>query len=137
MTPIEYLDKQAKQACPNAQGVKENMMRLLFAGLCALCLWSQPVPVQADTLAAELDQAVKQVAPITGVSIGDTNDKLTWKLHFKPKATQEQKDEAQAVLDAFTYDPNKKSEQELKRDAILADPTVPQSVKEWIQAEYP
>mgnify|MGYP001583298092 CR=1 FL=1 len=52
-------------------------------------------------IAAKLDATIKAVCPIEGVSIGRRDDKATWRIDFKPKATQPQKDAAQAVLDAF------------------------------------
>ena len=57
------------------------------------------------TLAAALDKAVKAVAPIEGVSIGNEADKTTWKLQFAPAATPAQKTAAQGVVTAFVYDP--------------------------------
>lgn len=48
-----------------------------------------------------LDKKIKAVAPIDGVSIGEPSDKSTWRIDFKPGATQAEKDLAQAVIDAF------------------------------------
>lgn len=53
------------------------------------------------TIAAKLDAAIKAVCPILGVSIRRKDDKATWRIDFRPEATQPQKDAAQAVLDAF------------------------------------
>lgn len=53
------------------------------------------------TIAARLDEAVKAVCPIFGVSIGLPGDKTTWRISFKDEATAEQRAAAQAVVDAF------------------------------------
>ena len=57
------------------------------------------------SLATQLDYSIKQVCPIDGVSIGDPNNKNTWRIDFKQEATQNQKDSAQLVLTNFVYDP--------------------------------
>lgn len=54
--------------------------------------------------AAKLDQAIKTVCPIYGVSIGKSDDKATWSIQFKPEATQSQIDAAMAVLDSYVWD---------------------------------
>lgn len=48
----------------------------------------------------ELDQAVKAVCPISGVSIGTYEDRSTWRISFLPEATSQQRAAGQAVLDA-------------------------------------
>ena len=40
-------------------------------------------------------------APIDGVAIGDSQNKSTWRIDFKPEATPAQRAAAQAVVDAF------------------------------------
>lgn len=54
--------------------------------------------------AAKLDKAIKTVCPIDGVSIGRKDDKSTWRIDFRPEATQTQRDAAQAILSAFIWD---------------------------------
>lgn len=54
-----------------------------------------------STIAERLDTAVRAVAPITGVSIGQANDRSTWRIDFTQDATDEQKAAAQAALEAF------------------------------------
>ena len=49
----------------------------------------------------ELDQALKAVCPIDGVSIGKSEDKSTWRIDFMPEATDQQKTDASAVMAAF------------------------------------
>lgn len=49
----------------------------------------------------ELDRQISLVAPIHGVSIGDKNNKSTWRVDFKEGTTPEQMAAAQAVIDAF------------------------------------
>lgn len=52
-------------------------------------------------IAAALDQAIRVVCPIVGVSIGDASDKRTWRLDFATEASVEQQAAAKAVLEAF------------------------------------
>lgn len=52
-----------------------------------------------DTLSA----SIAEVAPIHGVSVGNRNDKSTWRVDFKPDATDQQKAAAQAVVNAFVF----------------------------------
>lgn len=67
------------------------------------------------SLAAKLDEAVKAVAPISGVSIGRRDDRSTWKAHFNDNATPEQIEAAQAVIDGFVE---------------VDDPTPPDRIRE-------
>lgn len=53
------------------------------------------------SIADKVEAAIKAVCPINGVSIGRVNDKSTWRIDFKDEATQEQRQAAQAALDAF------------------------------------
>lgn len=52
-----------------------------------------------------LDQQLKNVCPIEGVSIGLWNDKSTWQISFKSEATQSERTLAQSIL--LTFDPTK------------------------------
>lgn len=52
-------------------------------------------------LAQLLDEQLKEVAPIYGVSIGKENDKSTWEINFKDEATESERDAAQVVIDNF------------------------------------
>lgn len=49
----------------------------------------------------KLDQALKAVCPIHGVSIGRKNDRSTWRVDFAPEATDEQKAQAAQIVAAF------------------------------------
>lgn len=51
----------------------------------------------------ELDKAVRAVAPIDGVAVGDPADKKTWRIDFMPTATKTQMAAAQSVVDGFIY----------------------------------
>lgn len=52
--------------------------------------------------ARHLDAAVRAVCPhIDGVSIGDFGDRSTWRINFKPDATDAQKAAAASVLAGF------------------------------------
>ena len=53
------------------------------------------------TLAAKVKEAVALVCPITGVSIGRSDDKETWKIHFAEDATAQQRADAQAAVEDF------------------------------------
>lgn len=56
------------------------------------------------TIQVRAEQAVRSVCPIYGISFGNLTDKATWRIDFKEYATTEQRDAAQAAIDAF--DPN-------------------------------
>lgn len=56
-------------------------------------------------IATKLNDAIKAVCPIHGVSIGRKDDKKTWRIDFKTEATEQQKAAAQQVLDAFVDNP--------------------------------
>ena len=49
----------------------------------------------------KLSQAIAAVAPIHGVSVGQQNDKATWRIDFKDEATPEQRAAAAEVLTSF------------------------------------
>ena len=53
------------------------------------------------SLPEKLHNDVVAVCPLTGISLGDETDKSTWRVNFKPEATDQQKADAQAVIDAF------------------------------------
>jgi hypothetical protein len=55
-------------------------------------------------IATKLDQAIKAVCPIHGVSIGRADDKQTWRIDFKDEATREQREAGQSALTAFNPD---------------------------------
>lgn len=46
----------------------------------------------------ELDQAIKTVCPIDGVSIGNRADRSTWRIDFREEATDDQRAAARAVM---------------------------------------
>lgn len=48
-----------------------------------------------------LHTAIEAVAPIDGVSVGSRADKSSWRVAFKPEATDEQKAAAASVVAAF------------------------------------
>jgi len=67
---------------------------------------------------ADLDADLKAVAPIHGVSVGNKEDKATWRIDFKPEATQAEKDAAASVLANFAdinKEPPKPAEYRIKR----------------------
>lgn len=54
-----------------------------------------------DALTIGLHDAIAEVAPIAGVSIGDWSDKQTWRVDYSASATGEQKAAAQSVIASF------------------------------------
>ena len=52
-----------------------------------------------------LFKAVAQVAPIVGISVGDPNDRDTWRIDFAEGVTDEEKAAAQAMLASFDVPP--------------------------------
>lgn len=81
---------------------------------------------------SELSAALQAVCPIISVAMPKVDDKTTWRLECHPEATREEREDALGIMAAFIYDPTVKSARELKREAILNDPTVPQSVKDYL-----
>jgi hypothetical protein len=53
------------------------------------------------TLQVAVDQAVRAVCPIHGVSFGSLTDKTKWRIDFKDEATTEQRAAASAVVAGF------------------------------------
>lgn len=49
----------------------------------------------------QLHDAIANVCPINGVSVGRKADKFTWRINFKPEAADEQKKAALVVIDGF------------------------------------
>lgn len=58
-----------------------------------------------------LDQEIKKLCPIHGVSFGVLTDKSTWKINYKDEATDEQKRLAQQVIVDFVWDEKNQKEQ--------------------------
>lgn len=48
-----------------------------------------------------LHEAIAAVCPIDGVSVGRWDDRLMWRVNYKPEATPDQKAAAQTVVDTF------------------------------------
>jgi len=57
----------------------------------------------SENIAGILHKKIARVCPITGVSLGDYNDKQTWAITYAEGATQDQQNAAQAILSAETY----------------------------------
>jgi len=62
-----------------------------------------PIPIQPN-IAGALDEKIKKVAPIHGVSIEDKDDKSTWRIDFKDEATEKQKVKAVKIMDKYHAD---------------------------------
>ena len=50
-----------------------------------------------------LDQLIKAVCPIHGVSFDKLDDKSTWRVDYKDEATSEQKDKAKEIINKFIW----------------------------------
>lgn len=50
-----------------------------------------------------IDQQVKAICPIHGISFYDINDNKTWRIDFAEDATEEQKAAARILVDNFTW----------------------------------
>lgn len=70
-----------------------NKILLLFLLFCGV-VYADPIQDLATVLAS--------VAPIQGVSIGDPNDKTTWRIDYQANATLTQQSAAQSII--TTYD---------------------------------
>lgn len=56
--------------------------------------------------AQSLDREVKAVCPhIEGVSVGRKDDRATWRVEFKPQATEAERQAAEDVLARFVFTP--------------------------------
>ncbi len=63
------------------------------------------------TNASRLAERVAKVCPIFGVSLKDESDKNTWRIDFKPEATEEQRAAAVLALQGFDLDAEEAKEQ--------------------------
>lgn len=68
-----------------------------------------------------LEGLVKEVCPhIDGISIGRWNNKSSWRIDYKPEATEEEKKLAMKVFEDFDADaPVPEESKEKKFDAML------------------
>ncbi len=62
-----------------------------------------------------LDQAIKKVCPIHGISFGILTDKSTWIVHYEEQATSEQKAKAEEVLKNFEWNDHIESRENRKQ----------------------
>jgi len=70
--------------------------------------------------ARHLDAAVRAVCPhIDGVSIGDFGDRSTWRINFKPDATDAQKNAAAGVMEAMDFNAPRAEDVDAERDRRL------------------
>ena len=77
-----------------------------------------------------LDQTIKYVCPIDGVSVGNPKDKSTWRIDFKDEATKAEKDAAQVILGG--WDINKTDYREDRRKAY---PPVEDYLDAWVKED--
>ena len=52
-------------------------------------------------ISSTLFKIINSVCPIEGLSIGDVNDKLTWRIDFRDGATDKQRQDAKDVIATF------------------------------------
>ena len=72
------------------------------------------------TIAADIHEAVAQVCPIDGVSIGEPDDKTTWTISYGQAATQQQKAAAAEVVRNFDVNATPVPQSVSPRQARLA-----------------
>ncbi len=58
-----------------------------------------------------LHSKIETITPITGVSIGNPNDKSTWKVHYVNEPTDKDLEDVKAIIDS--YEPLSVEEMEL------------------------
>lgn len=61
------------------------------------------IPDQTINATIALDRAIRSICPIDGVSIGNSQDKSTWRIDFADSATAAQRALARAVLNEFNW----------------------------------
>jgi hypothetical protein len=71
-----------------------------------------------------LHARIEAVCPIEGTSVGNINDKATWRIDFKPEATEQQRSNAQSIITTWTNEDflGPRSERRAERYKIEADP---------------
>lgn len=90
------------------------------------------------SLQVYLDQAIKAVCPIHGVSFGKLDDKSTWRINFANEATDKQKAEAQKIIDDFVWDDNKKEKyRKIERDEKYKDDLLMRKAFKEYQDTFP
>lgn len=56
-------------------------------------------------LAERLDASIQKIVPISGISIGDPDDRTTWRVRYSAEPTTEQRKAVAALLDGFDASP--------------------------------
>ena len=69
----------------------------------------------------QLDEQLKAVCQIHGVSIGRWNDRATWRINFKDEATKAERAAAQKVLQSFVPQEDAPVDPVEKLKAFLAE----------------
>lgn len=88
-----------------------------------------------STLGLELHKQVAAVASISGIAIGDPEDKATWKVHFE-SATEEQKQAAADVITAFGETLDSIAEKEaIKAKLAEIDVKSIRAIREYIEKQ--
>ena len=82
--------------------------------------------------AGELDQLLRASGvPISGCAIGDPNNKATWRVDFDPSATQDHRNQAEAVIAAYV-EPTAAAKQDKLDDQRVNDkPLIAVSMALW------
>lgn len=62
-----------------------------------------------------LDEEIKKICPIDGISFGKLDNKATWQVHFRNEATFEQRQRAQSFIEDFVWTPELEKAQMKKR----------------------
>lgn len=58
-------------------------------------------------LETALDEMIKRICPVHGISFGNINNRKTWRIDFTEEATDEQKNSAMKAMDEFVWDEKK------------------------------
>ena len=82
----------------------------------------------------KLDNEIKLVCPIHGISIGRKDDKSTWRIDFKDTATDKEKANAQAVIDAFDWSVEEVKEKDMEDKKKVKDKAREEAIEEGLQA---
>jgi hypothetical protein len=72
-----------------------------------------------------LDQEIKKVCPIHGISFGKLDDKSTWRIDYAKEATEKQKTSAQEMLIKFHWTDSDKKDDETKQKIKLYKDNLP------------
>ena len=68
-----------------------------------------------------IEEKIKEVCPIYGISMANATDKTTWRIDFKPEATNKQKKDARDLIDKYTVKTFDQEREENEKDIDKID----------------